>query len=84
MDLSVLEELDSGIYIRDLSLPGGVEMITPSDLPVIRVTRTRAAATMEDDSGSGESLGVEEPSPQASSPDLADSTESPPEDSVES
>ena len=75
VDISVLTELDSGIYIRDLSLPRGVEIITPSDLPVIRVTRSRVAAASEDATVATESPDGEEPLDQAPAPDVIDSAE---------
>ncbi len=47
VDLSVLTEMDSAIYVRDLTIPDGVTVLVDPDTAVVRVVAPRALAEEE-------------------------------------
>lgn len=49
VDVSVLEELDSSIFVKDLVIPPGVDVHNDPELPVAKVAAPRLAAEVEEE-----------------------------------
>jgi large subunit ribosomal protein L25 len=54
VDISGLTEVDTGIYVRDVQLPEGVEPVTDLSLSIVRVVRQRATEGGEQPSAAAE------------------------------
>ncbi len=46
VDVSVLEEIDQSIFVRDLTLPDGLEVITDGDQMIVRATPGRVVEAL--------------------------------------
>ncbi|MGH2586106.1 MAG: 50S ribosomal protein L25, partial [Dehalococcoidia bacterium] len=58
VDISTLVDTTSGIHIRDLVVPSGVEILNDPDLPVVSVTVRTAAAEEEEEAAAEEAAEV--------------------------
>ena len=47
LDVSVLEELETSLYVSNIAAPDGVDILTDSETIVVRATHSRVAATIE-------------------------------------
>ena len=47
LDVSVLEELETSLYVSNIAAPEGVDILTDSETIVVRATHSRVAATIE-------------------------------------
>jgi large subunit ribosomal protein L25 len=59
VDISGLEELESALFVRDLPIPGDVEVLTDLDMMVVKVGTPRLAAADEEEAAAAELAAAE-------------------------
>jgi len=65
VDVSVLETLDSALFVRDLPVPSNVEMLTDQDQVVAKVEPPRIAAEIEAEAAAVEAAAAAEAAEEA-------------------
>jgi large subunit ribosomal protein L25 len=68
VDLSVLEETDQAIHVRDIVIGEGVTLLSDPDLMVVKVTETRREMTREEAEEGAEGAGAEAKAEEAGAP----------------
>jgi large subunit ribosomal protein L25 len=59
VDLSVLEETDQAIHVKDVAIDDGVTLLSDPELMVVKVTETRKEAMEEQEAEAAEEAGAE-------------------------
>ena len=70
LDVSALEELETALYVSNITAPDGVDIITDGETIIVRATHSRVAATVESDEATAaeEAAGDETAPAEAGSP----------------